>query len=205
MSIQDPCLRRQGAALAGALALSLVMAESAAAQRMVRTDSLRRIQEVSPRSGPPGTVVTIGSENLPLQARVVVGAGALHEGFVELADAFQGEWGEISATVVIPEHASWERPLYFIAFNAVFSPIGLSDPFHVTNDSGMVRRKGRITAEGMTCVAMRDDDDNLYMLTGEIRDLQPGDEVVVEGLYTETSPCDQGDAIRVVSLVPGGS
>ena len=117
-------------------------AELAAQRRYATIDSLRHIQSVEPRVGPPGTEVAVYTENLPPQAKIHVGVGAMRAGFEALAEGSQEIWGEVSATVRIPQYATWERPVVFIIFNGIFSPIAVSDPFHVTNEEDMVRRRG---------------------------------------------------------------
>lgn len=176
-------------------------ATEAAAQRPIEyatIDSLRHIQSVEPRLGPPGTTVEIYTENLPPQAKIHVGIGAMRAGFEALGEGEQQMWGEVSATVRVPRYANWERPLVFIIFNGIFSPIGISDPFHVTNEDGMVQRTGRITDEGMGCVTLRDQDEYMYALSGELEGLEPGDEVVVEGAISLEGPCGGADSIEVV-------
>jgi hypothetical protein len=163
----------------------------------VAPDSIRRIQHLEPRSGPPGTVVSIHTENLPLQAKVVLGVGAIGTGFEELGVAEQQEMGEVTASVRVPMDASWDRPLVFIIFNGNFSPTGLSDPFHVTNSDGLIHREGEITDEGGECLAMRDRDGYLYTLTGETEGLAPGDEVAVVGRFFAISDCVQGETLHV--------
>ena len=164
----------------------------------VAPDSIRKIQKLDPRTGPPGTLVSLYSENLPLQARVVVGVGAIGTGFEELADAEQAEFGEVSATVHVPPSATWDRPLIFIIFNGNFSPTGLSDPFHVTNAAGHVLREGEITGEDGECLAMRDRDGYAYTLTGDLEGLATGDAVRVEGTFSATSRCAGGETINVL-------
>ena len=203
MSINDLPLRRGLGVSVVALLVLLSTAEIGVAQRRVSSDSLRQIQSVAPLSGPPGTQVSVFTENLPLQARIYVGVGATHAGFEVLTEGTQGEWGDIRASLRIPASATWDRPLVIILFNGVFSPIGISEPFHVTDADGMVRRTGRITDEGGGCVTMRDGDDYLYTLTGELGSLRPGDEVTVEGAYAESSSCDQGHTVQVVRVVAG--
>ncbi len=205
MSVRSSRLSRLAVVLAGMSALSTGNPEDAAAQRRFATiDSLRHIQSVEPRTGPAGTVVEIYTENLPPQARIHVGVGAMRAGFEALAEASQEIWGEVSASVRVPDYASWERPLVFIVFNGVFSPIGISDPFHVTNDEGMVRRTGRVTDEGLECVTLRDNDQYMYALSGDLAGLNPGDEVVVEGAISLSGPCGEADAIEVVRWTKGG-
>jgi len=192
-----------GTILCGVLTLLLLSAEVGVAQRRVAPDSLRHIQDMTPRSGPPGTLVSIHTENLPLQGSVHIGVGAVGAGFETLAQSTQGEWGEISASVRIPLSARWDQPLFLIIFNGNFSPTGISDPFLVTNAEGMVRRRGRITDEGVYCVTMRDEDDTLYTLTGELGSVQPGDEVVAEGVYVDSGACPLGSTIADARLVVG--
>jgi hypothetical protein len=183
-------------------AVAATTAEAAAAQRRVAPDSLRHIQQVEPLYGPPGTVVTIFTENLPLQAKVHVGVGATRAGFEALHEAEQGMWGEVSATITIPETAPWDRAVLLVAFDAIFAPIGLSDPFHVTKPDGTLQRTGEVTAEGVECLAMRDSDGFLYTLIGNVGGLAAGDDVVVEARYVETSICMQGTTIEVVRVLP---
>ena len=205
MSVRPFRLARLATILAGAFVLWTSSADDAQAQRRYATiDSLRHIQSVVPRIGPPGTVVEVYTENLPPQAKIHVGVGAMRAGFEALAEGTQEIWGEVSATVRIPDYANWERPIVFIVFNGVFSPIGISDPFHVTNEDGMVRRTGRITDEGLQCVTLRDNDQYMYALNGDLEGLNPGDEVVVEGTISESGPCGGADAIGVVRWSKGG-
>lgn len=203
-----PAGARPFLAMAAASILCAVIAPDATAQRPPRVyatiDSLRHIQSVEPRLGPPGTVVEVYTENLPPQAKIHVGVGAMRAGFEALAEGTQEIWGEVSATVTVPGYANWERPLVFIVFNGVFSPIGISDPFHVTDDNGMVQRTGRITDEGLGCVTLRDNDQYVYALSGDLGDLSPGDEVVVEGTITLNGPCGGADAIEVVDWRKSG-
>ena len=189
--------------LAGALTHMLAAADQAAAQRMLDPDGIRHIQTVEPRSGPRGTLVEVSTLNLSLQAKVHVGIGATQTGFESLAEAPQGELGEISVSVRIPETAPSDRAVVFVAFNAIFSPIGMSDPFHVTDDDGLLRRTGRVVREegDGSCLSFRDGDDFPYRLTGNVDALRPGAEAVIEGSYTEGGPCGPGDTIDVVRVV----
>lgn len=172
------------------------------AQHRVAPDSLRHIQHVDPVYGPPGTEVTVYTENLPLQAAVHLGVGATRTGFEALYTAEQGMWGEVSGTITIPETAPWDRAVLLVAFDAIFAPIGLSDPFHVTRPDGILRRTGEVTDEGVECLAFRDSDGYLYTLIGETDGLEPGQPAVVEGTYVEASTCMQGTTIDVKRILP---
>lgn len=194
--------QRLGSGIA-ALTLFFATDDSAAAQahrNPAAPDSIRHIQSMEPRSGPPGTEVTVYTENLPLQAKIVVGVGAIGTGFEELAQTVQGEFGEVGASVTVPESATWDRALVFIMFNGNFAPTGLSDPFHVTDPDGLIQRTGQITDEGDGCTAMRDRDGYFYTLTGELGGVEAGDEVIVEGTFAESSDCPQGETIHVARI-----
>lgn len=179
-----------------------LLARPAEAQRRVAPDSLRTIQEVDPLHGPPGTEVTVYTENLPLQAAVHLGVGATRTGFEALYTADQGMWGEVSGTITIPETAPWDRAVLLVAFDAIFAPIGLSEPFHVTREDGTLRRTGEVTDEGVECLAFRDADGYLYTLVGETDGLEPGEEAVIEGTIAEASTCMQGTTLVVDRVLP---
>lgn len=169
-------------------------------------DSARRIQEMEPRSGPPGTEISIYTENLPLQGRVVLGMGAVGEGFEALGEAQQEEWGEVGGTIIVPDYATWDRALVVIIFNGNFAPTGLSDPFHVTDENGLIRRSGWITQEGEgDCVVMRDQDGYFYTLAGDLADgltdAEPGTAVTVEGRFIAKDRCPRGETIEIERLV----
>lgn len=190
------------AAMSIVLAGLLVPAGSAEAQRRVAPDSLRQIQEVEPMYGPAGTEVQIFTENLPLQAKVHLGIGATRTGFEALIEAEQGMWGEVGGTITIPETAPWDRAVLLVAFDAIFAPIGLSQPFTVTRADGIFQRTGRITDEGVECLAMRDTDGFLYTLIGSTDGLEAGQEVVIQGRYVEASICMQGITMEVTRVLP---
>ncbi len=206
MSICDLRIARCGTALFTVLALSMLTAQPGTAQAHISAAvaELRHIQSISPTFGPAGTVVQLTTLNLAVQAKVHIGYGATRTGFEALFEVQQGMWGDISTEVTVPSSAPWDRAIVFVAFNAIFSPIGLSDPFHVLNEDGVLRRTGRITDESETCVTMRDEDDYLYALTGDVSELSVGDDVTVEGTYSATSSCLDGGAIGVVRVSPTG-
>lgn len=166
-----------------------------------KLDSIaRRIEFMSPRSGPPGTVVTLRSTNMPAITPVRIGVGALRFGFEEVAQVMTSDRGVLSTTVEVPEWAQRDLIHRFIVFDFYFNPIALSDIFHVTDADGMVQRRGQLTAEGVECPALRGDDGVLYTLTGSLAEFKVGDEVIVEGTLPEASICMQGTTIQVVRI-----
>lgn len=163
-------------------------------------DEIRHIQSITPRSGPPGTLVSVSTLNLPYQARVHVGIGAVRDGFEALTEAEQGRWGEIAVRVQVPETTSWDRAIVFVAFNANFAPIGMSDPFHVTDEDGRVSRSGTLAFEVGECPMLEDEDGYLYELTGSVENLRSGAAAEVVGVLFEAGPCTGDPTIGVETV-----
>lgn len=185
------------------LAAALCVPSPTAAQEWIEpVDSLRQIQSIMPRSGPPGTLVEVYSDNMPLEARFHVGVGATRSGFESLFEASQLGLGEISVRLPIPETVSRERAAVFVAFNAVFSPIAMSRPFHVTDEQGRLRRTGEVEGVDGPCVVFRDEDGFLYELVGALEGLTRGRAITFEALYVDESACVDGSTVRVVEVVP---
>lgn len=186
-----------------ALAGAVTFPTSAAAQDGIQpVDSLRLIQSISPRSGPVGTPVEVYSDNMPLEAKFHVGVGATRSGFEALYEATQLDLGEISVTLPIPDAVSRERAIVFVAFNAVFSPIAMSRPFHVTDEQGRLQRTGQVTSTNRSCVSFQDEDGFDYELVGAVQGLRSAAEVVLEAEYVGESTCMDGATIRVIEVAP---
>ncbi|NNM31672.1 MAG: hypothetical protein HKO53_01315 [Gemmatimonadetes bacterium] len=186
------------------LALGLVLAtpglvQAQAHRTAIAVDSLRKIQEIEPRSGPAGSRVTVYTENLPLQGKVVLGVGAINAGFEVLGEADQGALGEVDGSIRIPASATWDRALVLITLNGNFAPTALSDPFHVTSPEGLILRVGQVTDEGEGCLGFRDSDGYFYSLTGSHGDLSVGDYVEMVGRFDPEGGCPLGETLDVTS------
>jgi hypothetical protein len=84
---------------------------------------------------------------------------------------------------------------------------GTTDPGDVADtggvrDGSVVSVEGEITADGVTCLAMRSDDGAVYTLVGHdmLADLQPGTRVYVEGIEPDVSICQQGTTLEVTLI-----
>ena len=157
----------------------------------------RRVDNVSPRSGRAGTVVTLKATGMPAITPVRIGLGATEVGFEEIGQALTTEKGELSLTVTIP---SWTRPdltHIFIVFDFYFVPIAVSDEFFVLAPDGTVVRQGRITNEVGDCsgLGLLTDQGVLYTLVGDLSGFEAGDRVIVEGGIAESTPCPQSATI----------
>lgn len=198
------CIRARLLACATSL-LFLVTTAPAGAQAhrtAIAVDSLRKIQDIQPRSGPPGTRVQLYTENLPLQGRVVLGVGAINAGFEVLGEAEQGALGEVDGSIRIPASATWDRAIVLITLNGNFAPTALSDPFHVTNAEGLVHRVGRVTDEGEGCLAFRDTDGYFYSLAGATQGLEVGNYLEIEGRFDAKGSCPLGETLDVTRAIP---
>ena len=188
-------------------ASELGVAEGVAAQRIGISDSglgsvHRRIETVSPLTGPPGTVVTLRTDNLPAVTPLRIGVGAVRFGFEEVAQVMTDLQGTIDLTVDVPAWAARDRAHVFIVFDFYFVPIALSSPFHVTGPDGTVLRRGQVREDG-DCLTLLGDDGISYTLVGEISTVARGTPVTVEGTVGPATSCAE-TAIQVVRTSPGG-
>lgn len=167
----------------------------------VREMIQRRIESIDPRTGPPGTRVRVSSGEMPVITPVWVGLGATRTGFEAFHNIMTDMDGTFGVTVVVPEWAEWDRVHTFIVFDVYFRPIALSDVFHVTNEEGMVHRRGKIQDANMGCIVLEDLDGVGYALEGVTsRSFVPGSEVVVEGRIVLEGRCMTPQTIEVASI-----
>lgn len=153
---------------------------------------------LSPRGGPPGTVVTVSMSGLVINARVEVGFGS----FVEHQIVHRGQNGPdgtFSVALPIPITARPGAHYFFLA-EEDGSPFAISNPFLVTARDGSIRLRGKVTTEGVACTAMRGAGDELYTLVGDLGSPAPGVRVTVEGTIAQTSTCRQGLTILVSKI-----
>ena len=158
----------------------------------------------TPRSGPPGTAVTVEARDLPAVTPVYLGMGATRSSFEVLSQFVTDQNGEMSQVVQIPSWAAPDRTHFFVLVDVYFRPLAVSEAFHVTDQDGTLVRRGRITDEGGSCLTMREEGESqeLYALIGDTQGLKPGDDVVVEGTLAESSDCTEGTTVRVTRIEP---
>lgn len=182
--------------------------EDAAAQSMNASDVNmgaieRKIELIYPKSGPPGTVVRVNTEDMPVITPIRVGIGAAQAGFEAFQELMTGQEGEFDVSVEVPEWASWDRVHVFIVFDIYFRPIALSDAFHVEDERGMVRRTGRVTHRDDGCSILRDIDGVQYALLGEgetIEGIEPETTVTLDGRVLPREECGLFNVLEVTSL-----
>ncbi len=194
-------LLRSLLALAAPLALAVGSAHALAAQQFKNTDAYRTT--TSPRSGPPGTEVTVKMGGLPASKPMLIGFGTIGgDGYEMIGKGETDKDGMFVAKAKIPAWAKLNHGHFFFVAYTDQRPASISDVFLVTPPDGAVTMEGRITDEGKTCPAMRGPDNGLFTLTGDTGSLKPGEHVVVEGRVMENGPCDQGLTLKVSRVKP---
>lgn len=153
---------------------------------------------VSPRSGPPGTAVTVSVVDLPALTPVYLGIGATRSNFEVLAQLLTTQYGELNETVQVPSWARSDRSHFFIIVDVYFRPLTSSPPFYVTEGDGTLKRWGRVISEG-TCLALRDDGDDheLFTIVGSVEGLTAGDSAMVEATVNERPGCSESTTLQV--------
>jgi len=93
----------------------------------------------------------------------------------------------------IPAH----RLLILTSLAAAGTLAGCSSRPNPEQPGQSVSIRGRLTAEGVECPAMRDDNDRLYTLLGDLKGAKPGDRVAIEGTIVAVSFCMQGTTLEL--------
>ena len=134
----------------------------------------RRIQFITPRSGRPGTRVTIDTGGLPAITPTRIGLGAANFGFEEIGQEMTTERGHLTLTVEVPEWAHRDRPAVFIVFDFYFRPLALSNYFHATDENGILARRGQLIHRGEPCSVLFGEFGDVYALEGDVGDAEVG-------------------------------
>jgi hypothetical protein len=160
-------------------------------------DSLRsRHMGFTPLHGPVGTRVTLKAADMPSQAPLRIGVGALRMGFEEVGWVLSSVSGELEFDLEIPGWATNDAPIFLIVFDPYFAPIAVSTAFHVTGPDGTVVRTGEVAVEG-SCISLIGQDGGVYELAGDMPRLQPGSQVTVEATLGDRNQCGKDTALIV--------
>jgi hypothetical protein len=157
---------------------------------------------VFPRGGPTGSEVVVTMAGLEPFQTVRVGFGSLSQyEVIGRGDADSG--GLLLQTLVIPSWGERDRPHYFVASFGNRIPRILSEPFHVTDENGVARIYGTVTADGTSCLSVEGPEKTLYTLEGDVGLWSPGQRVLVIGTIAEGVACgSRGLPIAVREIQP---
>jgi len=174
--------------------------EPLGAERRPTTGPSDASTEISPRGGPPGTVVILRGTHLPPSTPVHIAFGAVELGFEGLAFVLTTPEGLVEERVEVPRWASPARVHRFLIFDVYFQRILVWGAFNVTDSEGKILREGEVTEVGVTCSVVSGTDQDTYFLLGDTGHLNVGDRVVLEGVVLDTSECGEGVHLQVVSV-----
>jgi hypothetical protein len=193
--------RLLGAAILLALALVLSLPGGLTAQnprervnaRAVQDSFAYRIATFSPASGPPGTLVAVRWQYLPAITPVRLGVGAQRVGFEVLKEILTSREGEFTDTIKVPEWAESNRPHMLVVLDFYFRPLAISSAFQVTQPDGSLSREGRLMDGAGNCAVIQAEGGEFYYLSGDMKDLKPGDRAIVTGTLGDRSLCNAGE------------
>lgn len=156
---------------------------------------------IEPRSGPPGTEVTVRARNLRPNDWVTVGVGPRASEWSALREVQADAQGALSAEVEVPDWAEPEQMLIFV----VDTDRGLtlkSGAFDVAAEDdrpGRLALEGRV-GEGAECPTLTTPDGDTWSLVGDVS-FTPGEYVEVVGRKAEMSFCMAGAGTIEVSSI----
>lgn len=148
------------------------------------------IEVMEPTSGPAGTEVRVRAEGLRPNTPVFVGIGELQGCGYEVCSRAQTDGrGVLEAVVVVPDWGHHDHYEVVMILDEAFVTLAVSDPFHVVDANGLIRRTGRVEVAWPGCPALVTEDGVAYALVGQH----------VPGLLAS-----EGREMRVVGrIVPG--
>jgi hypothetical protein len=151
---------------------------------------------IAPRGGAVGSEVTVGMAGAPPKANIRIAFANLQA--YELIHSVQAdEQGNFTTTVKIPDWALADQVHYFFANPGGGQPRAFSDGYHVTTPDGTLNVQGVLGADVDGCVELRNAEDVVYNLVGDIGEWIPGDEVAVTGTIAAAGGCGEGVRIEV--------
>lgn len=164
-------LRWTGVSLAALVGFGLC-SEAVEAQVMATppaiSDVTRRIESISPNSGPTGTEVRVRATGFRPNTRVHIGIGELQGCGYQICQPAQIDpSGSIETTIVVPEWGHFNHYEVVMILDEEFVTLAVSDPFHVVDENGLVSREGEVTMAWPGCPALVTPDGVAYALLGE--------------------------------------
>jgi len=168
---------------------------------------------VTPRSGPPGSAVTVRASGFPPGERVLIGRGPHASEYELQRHAEADHQGRVRVDSQIPPYAEPGDRWVFVAKAPGSREEAVSGTFRVVaassppadddddEDTGQITVSGRITGEGVECPTMRARNGKTYSLTGaDFGDYEEGDRITVTGSEVGISFCQQGITLQVAEL-----
>jgi hypothetical protein len=163
----------------------------------------RHVKSMQPFTGPHGTEISIWTDGLQPNTNYHLAFGEMQGCGYQICDPTRtNARGELAATLVVPDWAHTQHFEVVLIMDESFTPMAVSDPFHVTDAEGLVQREGKIGEAWPGCASLETEDGVSYALVGpRARTLtaSEGQWMRVEGRIVE-GVCTKQYAIEVVSL-----
>ena len=163
----------------------------------------RRVQLVTPLSGPAGTEVRVRAEGLRPNTRVHVGIGEIEGCGYQVCEPAQVDpRGAVETTVLVPDWGHYDHYEVVMILDEEFVPLAVSDPFHVVDANGLIRRVGTVGMAWPGCPSLVTEDGVAYALMGEHAlglMASQGEELRIEGRPVGPA-CTLQNAIEVVGI-----
>jgi hypothetical protein len=155
----------------------------------------------TPRGGPIGTEVTVGTAGLPPEEPMLVAFANL-QSYELLRRVLTDKDGAFTATVRVPAWADVNVVHYVFVSRLDERPLAMTEPFHVTADDGVARVVGRIGERVNGCLELKNTEGIVYHLVGAPEEQKPGGYVRVLGTLAEGDPCGNGGlAVAVTDIL----
>ena len=155
---------------------------------------------MNPRGGAIGSEVAISTAGLPPEQTMIVAFANL-QSYELVRRVDTDKEGNFSATIVVPTWAELDTVHYIFVSLADERPRALSEGFHVTTTEGVAHAQGTIGRAENGCVEMKNADDVLYNLVGDIGAIRTGEQVRVTGTITDEAVCGGiGVALQVTTI-----
>jgi hypothetical protein len=160
------------------------------------------VVSVSPSRAEAGAAVTVVATGFPPGADVTISAGASASQTV-LRQASTDSEGRVESSVLLPADAGDEVVIVVSSRDNRVRAVSGTVTVERADErrSGTITITGRVTDEGVECLAVRGDDGTLYTLAGGDRGkLRTGARVRITGTIAEMSFCMQGTTINATTV-----
>lgn len=206
-SLRRPRPRRRALLLALLAVPAAALAAPASGSGQIGPEQLRENVHrptVTPRSGPPGTEVTVRAAEMPYGV-LLVGVGVVGGGGHQMVgQGAADEDGTFELTVKVPDWAEPGTSHFFFIATADQRPRAMAPVFLVSDADGVVRVSGEVTETEGPCGATLTQGTDRIGLVGATGRLRAGAVVTVEGKAVERTGCEETLVIEVSRVLGGG-
>lgn len=156
---------------------------------------------IAPRGGAIGSEITVGLVGATPKASIRIAFANL-QAYELIHTVVTDEQGNFTTVLKVPDWALPDQVHYLFANPGNQQPRAFSDGYHVTAADGTATIEGTLDADVGGCVELRNADNVVYNLMGDLGEWIPGDQVAVHGTIASGPTCGEGIAIDVQDISP---